>query len=104
CSAALKSEDPVHPPVGEAGVLRGLAVEAHGDEALADEPAHRRPVLEVGVVRYDPEGFEQEACQREEEEAPEEGPVTERVASWHGAQRLGGLGGAPAREGGAPPG
>jgi hypothetical protein len=72
-------EDTVHPPVREAGVVCRLAVEAQVDEGLPHEPADRRPDLEIRVVCGYAEGLEEEAGQREEEETPEENPVSEFV-------------------------
>ena len=85
----------MHPPVRRARGVGGGSLEADADERLPDEPADRRPDLEVRVVGGDTEGLEQEAGEREEEEAAEEDPVAEAVAARLVLQRLGRLGRAP---------
>jgi hypothetical protein len=71
--------DAVHPPLDVARVVRRGPLEAEPDEPLAGEPAEGRPLLEAGVLRRDPEGLQEEAREREEEENSEERPVSDHV-------------------------
>ena len=93
-----EGEDAMHPPRHRSRGVGGAVVEPDRDERLPDEPAERRPHLEARVVRSDPEGLEQEAGEREEEEAPEEDPVAEPVALRLVGEGRSGLDGAPVGE------
>ena len=88
----------MHPPVDGARVGRGSVLESDRPEGVADRVADGRPHLEARVVGGDPKRLEQEAGQREEEEAAEENPVAEHVAAGLLAQRLGRLDRPPVAE------